>query len=66
MFEGSAIEDIRLLVVGGVVVDTTISWSVSKLFSKNGSVWFHDAARDALKIWNQFDPRKGESQTLKL
>ena len=60
--EGVTIDDVRHLIVGGFIVDTQISYSVENLYSATGKTKFYQAAKEALTIWSQFDPAKGETQ----
>lgn len=61
--EGALIDDVRHLVAGGIIVATEVSYTVENLYAPDGKVRFHMAAEQVLKVWRQFDPAKGETQT---
>jgi len=61
-FEGAIIRDVQSIVVGDLI-ETEVQYSVENLYKDGTKTRFYRAAKDALSIWSQFDPAKGETQT---
>lgn len=60
--EGAIIHDVQAVVVGDVI-EAEVRYSVENLYKDGAKTRFFRAAKEALSIWDQFDPAKGETQT---
>ena len=60
--EGANILDVQTIVVGDVI-EAEVHYSVENRYKDGTKIRFYRAAKDALSIWDQFNPAKGETQT---
>jgi len=63
--EGPVVHDIQTTIVGDVI-EAEVRYSVENLHKDGTKTRFYRSAKDALAIWDQFEPLKGETQTFRI